>query len=167
MEGISYSIENRGPRVESGMMSPLRTPKNRRVMVVRNQGATKLQAGDCVKWSAGYVGKRVAKNDVDGGPCAGVVIDILWPAGCVQYDLCFIVIEGPNLCAKNNAGGTDWAALTILASYSDAKVRDAAIGSVATDPAAVTAITQCIGYVITPPLTTDLTVLVDVKVWFV
>ncbi len=88
------------PKSEAGVQGRTRNWQ-RKVMAVRNSGATTLQAGDAVKWTTRHA--RVAKNDVDDGEIAGIVIDNLNSNGCVQNDICLIVRDGPCYANKSTS----------------------------------------------------------------
>lgn len=104
LEGTEADVQYETRKTVAGVQS---APRNftRRIKIVRNAGATTLQAGDVVKWSTGYIGRRVEKNDSAETKCAGVVIDLLTSNGCVQYDMCAIVIIGWNYCTKTALDG--------------------------------------------------------------
>ena len=103
-EGAEADVQYELRKTAAGVQSAPRNWK-RRIMVVRNAGATTLQAGDVVKWSAGYHFRRVEKNASAEGKCAGVVIDLLTSNGCVQNDMCAIVRRGPCWTTKAASDG--------------------------------------------------------------
>jgi hypothetical protein len=103
-EGAEADVQYELKKTVAGVQSAPRNWK-RRIMVVRNAGATTLAAGDAVKWSAGFHRRRVEKNASAEGKCAGIVIDVLTSNGCVQYDMCAIVRSGPCWATKATGDG--------------------------------------------------------------
>ena len=104
LEGMEGDVAFETAKTEAGPVSQTRQ-WFRRCRLVRNSGATTLQAGDAVEWTAAYVGRRVTKADTANARCAGVVIDTLPSTGCIQNDMCLIVTEGPNKCTKATGDG--------------------------------------------------------------
>lgn len=103
-EGAEADVQYELRKTAAGVQSAPRNWK-RRIMIVRNAGATTLQAGDTVKWNASFHRRRVEKNDSAEGKCAGIVIDLLTSNGCVQYDMCAIVRSGPCWATKASGDG--------------------------------------------------------------
>jgi len=103
-EGTEFDIQYETAKTAAGVQA---SPRgfSRRIRIVRNAGATTLQAGDTVIYTATYQGRRVQKNTSANAKMAGVVIDLLTSNGCVQNDLCAIVVSGWNYCTKTAGDG--------------------------------------------------------------
>jgi hypothetical protein len=160
-EGAEADVQYETKKTAAGVQS---APRNftRRIKIVRNAGATTLAAGDVVKYSATYQGRRVEKNASANGKCAGVVIDLLTSNGCVQYDMCAIVIDGWCYATKATGDGGITEGAIVLAT-NDGKVATA--GAPGSDQNSFDYACNLIGTCVTTT-TTETTVLINVKTRF-
>jgi hypothetical protein len=162
IEGLALAMEDLAPRTTPAGTSEKRSAAMRTVICVRNAGATALSAGDAVKWSAGYIGKRVTKNDATAGPIAGIVIDCLIGT-CIQYDLCWIVFDGPCVATKAASDGGIAEGDAVLSTNAGKVGPPGVTPSADTATGALADAINHAGYCQTAALTTDTSVLIWVR----
>ena len=90
-------------------VTKLRSGKTRQGVLMRNVSGVTAYKGMAVSSDSGYEGKRFdGFTKVTAAACAGVINDQLNSAGCRNGDMCWVIVEGPNLCYSQNTEGDAW-----------------------------------------------------------
>lgn len=113
MEGKEYLVEDDDLSNGTIGSTSTRSGRLRRVRIVRNMNATKLNAKEIAKLKLNGSTKDVMSGQVD-GLCASYsdkgypVDEYLGSSGCPQYDLCYVVVDGYAKCVTDSAGDTNF-----------------------------------------------------------
>lgn len=94
----------------SGQIKVHRSPHKIRTIVVRNMGTPALLPKmTCVFSATANVNRRrvAGMGYLTGQSVAGVVDEFIAAAGCPQYDLCHVVVEGPAMMTTSLAGNAE------------------------------------------------------------
>lgn len=92
--------------VDPSNTAKLRSGKDRKAILMRNVSGVTLYKCMAVSPQAGYEGKRFdGLTEATAARCAGVINDQLCSAGVRTGDMCWVIVEGPNLCYTGNTEG--------------------------------------------------------------
>jgi hypothetical protein len=111
VEGKDWVFEDQNFNTGGTGVVQTRTNHYVRCRVIRNMAAATLFASQVVLRNDSAPGLNFSQAN---GLCyttaqdvLGVVDEWLGPNGCLQYDLCWVVMDGPTLCYTDLAGGAN------------------------------------------------------------
>lgn len=112
LEGQEYWVEDDDYTAGTVGSMGSRSGRKRKVRIVRNMNATTALAKEMHKLQTGGSATHALNGRIDGKTTSAAtkgypVDEFLGSAGCVQYDLCYVVVDGLAVVKTDTAGDTN------------------------------------------------------------